>query len=304
MIICTQRNSNTFSRGAGALELKIVTGMSGAGKTNLVQVLEDMGYYCVDNLPPNLFLKFVELILQVQADFSRVALVADVRGGKFFQDVYGVLQEMKNKGIDYEIIFLEASDEALVRRFKETRRRHPLAKSGSVLEGIREERKRLQRIRGLADIIIDTSGMRVQDFKQQVADMLGEGDDERLLVNVISFGFKYGLPIDVDMVMDVRFLPNPFYVAELKPQTGLDAPVRDYVIERAETQSFLDKYCAMLAEIMPQYLTEGKHHLSLAVGCTGGQHRSVAMAEEIGRRLSAAVSCAKVRVGHRDLSRG
>lgn len=286
------------------MELKIVTGMSGAGKTNLVQVLEDMGYYCVDNLPPNLFLKFVELILQVQADFSRVALVADVRGGKFFQDVYGVLQELKNKGIDYEIIFLEASDEALVRRFKETRRRHPLAKSGSVLEGIREERKRLQRIRGLADIIIDTSGMRVQDFKQQVADMLGEGDDERLLVNVISFGFKYGLPIDVDMVMDVRFLPNPFYVAELKPQTGLDAPVRDYVIERAETQSFLDKYCAMLAEIMPQYLTEGKHHLSLAVGCTGGQHRSVAMAEEIGRRLSAAVSCAKVRVGHRDLSRG
>ncbi len=286
------------------MELKIVTGMSGAGKTNLVQVLEDMGYYCVDNLPPNLFLKFVELILQVQADFSRVALVADVRGGKFFQDVYGVLQELKNKGIDYEIIFLEASDEALVRRFKETRRRHPLAKSGSVLEGIREERKRLQRIRGAADIIIDTSGMRVQDFKQQVADMLGEGDDDRLLVNVTSFGFKYGLPIDVDLVMDVRFLPNPFYVAELKHQTGLDAPVRDYVIERAATQSFLAKYCAMLAEIMPQYLAEGKHHLSLAVGCTGGQHRSVAVAEEIGRRLSAAVPCAKVRVGHRDLRRG
>ncbi len=286
------------------MELKIVTGMSGAGKTNLVQVLEDMGYYCVDNLPPNLFLKFVELILQVQADFSRVALVADVRGGKFFQDVYGVLQELKNKGIDYEIIFLEASDEALVRRFKETRRRHPLAKSGSVLEGIREERKRLQRIRGAADIIIDTSGMRVQDFKQQVSDMLGEGDDDRLLVNVTSFGFKYGLPIDVDLVMDVRFLPNPFYVAELKHQTGLDAPVRDYVIERAATQSFLAKYCAMLAEIMPQYLAEGKHHLSLAVGCTGGQHRSVAVAEEIGRRLSAAAPCAKVRVGHRDLRRG
>lgn len=286
------------------MELKIVTGMSGAGKTNLVQVLEDMGYYCVDNLPPNLFWKFVELILQVQADFSRVALVADVRGGKFFQDVYGVLQELKNKGIDYEIIFLEASDEVLVRRFKETRRRHPLAKSGSVLEGIREERKRLQRIRGAADIIIDTSGMLVQDFKQQVADMLGEGDDERLLVNVTSFGFKYGLPIDVDLVMDVRFLPNPFYVAELKPQTGLDAPVRDYVIEQAATQSFLAKYCAMLVEIMPQYLAEGKHHLSLAVGCTGGQHRSVAVAEEIGRRLSEAAPCAKVRVGHRDLRRG
>lgn len=283
------------------MELKIVTGMSGAGKTNLVQVLEDMGYYCVDNLPPNLFGKFVDLILQVQDDGARVALVADVRGGKFFADVYDVLQDLRNKGINYEIIFLEASDEILVRRYKETRRRHPLAKSGSVLEGIQEERKRLQRIRGAADVIIDTSNLKVQDFKQRVADLLQGGADERLLVNVSSFGFKYGLPIDVDLVMDVRFLPNPFYVADLKPQTGLDEAVRDYVLQRPESESFLQKYTDLLLELLPQYVQQGKHHLALAVGCTGGQHRSVAVAEEIGRRLSEAETGAVIRVNHREL---
>ena len=283
------------------MELKIVTGMSGAGKTNLVQVLEDMGYYCVDNLPPNLFGKFVDLILQVQDDGTRVALVADVRGGKFFADVYDVLQDLRNKGINYEIIFLEALDEILVRRYKETRRRHPLTKDGSVLEGIQEERKRLQRIRGAADVIIDTSNLKVQDFKQRVADLLQGGADERLLVNVTSFGFKYGLPIDVDLVMDVRFLPNPFYVAELKPQTGLDEAVRDYVLQRSESESFLQKYTDLLLELLPQYVQQGKHHLALAVGCTGGQHRSVAVAEEIGRRLSEAETGAVIRVNHREL---
>ncbi len=283
------------------MELKIVTGMSGAGKTNLVQVLEDMGYYCVDNLPPNLFGKFVELILQVHDDGARVALVADVRGGKFFADVYDVLQDLRNKGINYEIIFLEASDEILVRRYKETRRRHPLTKSGSVLEGIREERKRLQHIRGAADVIIDTSNLKVQDFKQRVANLLQGGADERLLVNVTSFGFKYGLPIDVDLVMDVRFLPNPFYVADLKSQTGLDEAVRDYVLQRPESESFLQKYTDLLLELLPQYVQQGKHHLALAVGCTGGQHRSVAVAEEIGRRLSDAETGAVNRVNHREL---
>ena len=283
------------------MELKIVTGMSGAGKTNLVQVLEDMGYYCVDNLPPNLFGKFVDLILQVQDDGARVALVADVRGGKFFADVYDVLQDLRNMGINYEIIFLEASDEILVRRYKETRRRHPLTKSGSVLEGIQEERKRLQRIRGEADVIIDTSNLKVQDFKQRVADLLQGGADERLLVNVTSFGFKYGLPIDVDLVMDVRFLPNPFYVADLKPQTGLDEAVRDYVLQRPESESFLQKYTDLLLELLPQYVQQGKHHLALAVGCTGGQHRSVAVAEEIGRRLTEAETGAVIRVNHREL---
>jgi UPF0042 nucleotide-binding protein len=286
------------------MELKIITGMSGAGKTNMVQVLEDMGYYCVDNLPPNLFLKFVELVVQVQSGDSRAAraaLVADVRGGRFFLDVYDVLRDLKNKGISYEIIFLEASDESLVRRFKETRRRHPLAADGGVLQGIQEERKRLQRIRGMADVIIDTSNLRVQDFKQQVAEMLQADDGTKMLVNVTSFGFKYGMPIDADLVMDVRFLPNPFYVPELKSKSGLNPAVRDFVLEHAESQSFLQKYCDLLLELLPQYVREGKSHLSLAIGCTGGQHRSVAVVEEIGRRLREAVPEAHIRVMHRDM---
>lgn len=285
------------------MELKIITGMSGAGKSNMVQVLEDMGYYCVDNLPPNLFLKFVELMLQAKEELERVALVADVRGGRFFLDVYDVLQELKNKGIGYEIIFLEASDEVLVRRFKETRRRHPLAARGkSVLEGIQEERQRLQRLRGAADLIIDTSGLKVADFKALVGEHLGRREDCGLQLSIISFGFKYGLPIDVDLVMDVRFLPNPFYLPELKPLSGLDGPVRDYVLERETSRSFLQKYTELLRELIPQYQREGKRDLALAVGCTGGRHRSVAVAEELGRRLSENSQIA-VRVKHRDMLR-
>lgn len=285
------------------MELKIITGMSGAGKSNMVQVLEDMGYYCVDNLPPNLFLKFVELMLQAKEELERVALVVDVRGGRFFLDVYDVLQELKNKGIGYEIIFLEASDEVLVRRFKETRRRHPLAARGkSVLEGIQEERQRLQRLRGAADLIIDTSGLKVADFKALVGEHLGRREDCGLQLSIISFGFKYGLPIDVDLVMDVRFLPNPFYLPELKPLSGLDGPVRDYVLERETSRSFLQKYTELLRELIPQYQREGKRDLALAVGCTGGRHRSVAVAEELGRRLSENSQIA-VRVKHRDMLR-
>lgn len=284
------------------MELKIVTGMSGAGKTIFVQVLEDMGYYCVDNLPPNLFIKFVELIRQAQSDYDKVALVADVRGGKFFQDVYSVLQELKNKGIKYEIIFLEASDEILVRRYKETRRRHPLAYKGGLLEGIQEERQRLQGIRGRADLIIDSSELKVQDFKEKAAELLLGNDDWRMQVSLLSFGFKYGLPIDVDLVMDVRFLPNPFYIQELKPLSGQDEPVRDFVLERPESQSFLRKYTDLLLELLPQYVAEGKQHLAIAIGCTGGRHRSVAIVEELGRRLLAAQSQGvAIRILHRDL---
>lgn len=285
------------------MELKIVTGMSGAGKTNMVQVLEDMGYYCVDNLPPNLFSKFVELVGQAQPEYERVALVADVRGGKFFADVYDVLQDLKNKGVGFEIIFLEASDEVLVRRFKETRRRHPMAKNGSVLDGIREERRRLQRLRGMADIVIDTSNLKVRDFKAQAGALLSGEESSRMLFSITSFGYKYGLPIDVDWVLDARFLPNPFYVAELKPLSGLEQPIKDFVLNRAETESFLDKYCNILAMLLPQYLAQGKHHLSLAVGCTGGRHRSVAIAEEIARRMQAVNVAANLRVAHRDIDR-
>ncbi len=284
-----------------AIELKIVTGMSGAGKSSMMQVLEDMGYYCVDNLPPDLFLKFVELILQAQTDFAKVALMADVRGGRFFMDAYDALEELRHKGIGYEIIFLEASDDILVRRFKETRRRHPLACNGSVLDGIREERKRLQNIRGRADIVIDTSNLRVQDFKEMVGEMLSGGDGGRLLVSITSFGFKYGLPIDADLVMDVRFLPNPYYVPELRPQTGQAEPVRRFVMEQPEAQDFLAKYSDLLLGLLPQYVREGKRHLAIAIGCTGGQHRSVVLAEELAGRLAAAD--AHIMVTHRDMAR-
>lgn len=283
------------------MELKIVTGMSGAGKSSMMQVLEDMGYYCVDNLPPDLFLKFVELILQVKTGLAKVALMADVRGGRFFMDAYDALEELSHKGISYEIIFLEASDDILVRRFKETRRRHPLAYNGSVLDGIREERKRLQNIRGKADIVIDTTNMRVQDFKEKVSEMLSGSQGEGLMVSVESFGFKYGLPIDADLVMDVRFLPNPYYVAELKPQTGQDEPVRQFVLEQPEAQDFLGKYSELLLSLLPQYVREGKRHLVIAIGCTGGQHRSVAVAEELAARLAAAGT--RVMVTHRDMVR-
>ena len=283
------------------MELKIVTGMSGAGKTNMVQLLEDMGYYCVDNLPPNLFVKFVELL--AQADYPRVALVADVRGGRFFADVYDVLQELKNKGINYEIIFLEANDDVLVRRFKETRRRHPLARSGSVLDDIREERRRLQRIRGMADLLIDTSGLSVQDFKQKATALLDSAEPDKMLLSITSFGYKYGLPIDVDLVMDVRFLPNPFYVAELKELSGLDKPIKEYVLDSAAAESFLSRYVGLLTELLPQYRSRGKNHLSLAVGCTGGRHRSVAVAEDLARRFGEAGVAANIRVAHRDLNR-
>lgn len=282
------------------MELKIVTGMSGAGKSSMMQVLEDMGYYCVDNLPPDLFMKFVELILQAQTDFAKVALMADVRGGRFFMDVSDALEELRHKGIDYEIIFLEASDEILVRRFKETRRRHPLAINGSVPDGIREERKRLQNIRGRADIVIDTTNLRVQDFKEMVGEMLCGGSGERLTVSITSFGFKYGLPIDADLVMDVRFLPNPYYVPELKQQTGQAEPVRRFVLEQPQAQDFLVKYSELLLGLLPQYVREGKRHLVIAVGCTGGQHRSVAVAEALAAALSGE---AQVMVMHRDMTR-
>lgn len=285
------------------MELKIVTGMSGAGKTNMVQVLEDMGYYCVDNLPPNLFGKFVELVAQAQPEYPKAALVVDVRGGRFFADTYDVLQDLKNKGTAFEIIFLEASDEVLVRRFKETRRRHPMAKNGSVLDGIREERRRLQRLRGMADIVIDTSNLKVQDFKAQAGALLAGGEADRMLFSITSFGYKYGLPIDVDLVLDARFLPNPYYVADLKPLSGLDEPIKEFVLNRPQTQSFLDKYCEILVELLPQYLAQGKHHLSLAVGCTGGRHRSVAVAEEIARRMKEMQVPANLRVAHRDIDR-
>ena len=266
------------------MEIKIVTGMSGAGKTQAIQVLEDLGYYCVDNLPPNLFVKFAELASQAQFQLGKVALVADIRGGKFFLDLYDALAQLKAKGIAYEIIFLEANDDVLVRRFKETRRRHPLY-SGSILDAIREERKRLQSLRGMADIVIDTSNMRVKQLKEKMLFTFQVGSNANLSISVVSFGYKYGLPIDADVVMDVRFLPNPFYIDELKYHTGEEENVKQYVLEHPQTNEFLECYSKLLMDLCPMYVKEGKNHLAIAIGCTGGQHRSVVIADELAKRF-------------------
>jgi UPF0042 nucleotide-binding protein len=291
--------------------LKIVTGMSGAGKTQVIQILEDLGFYCVDNLPPNLFEKFAELAEQSHNELEKIALVADVRGGKFFLDLINVLEDMKVRGMDFEIIYLEADDDALVRRFKETRRKHPLSHTGSVLSGIREERKRLQTIRGMADIVIDTSNLKASVLKERIVELVeGDGKQIRMSVSICSFGFKYGMPIDVDLVMDVRFLPNPYYIEEMRTLTGLNKPVRDYVIEKEVTQNFLKKYSSLLIDILPKYIEEGKKHLAIGIGCTGGQHRSVAIADELGKILTEAQKSGKydldgieIRTNHRDVEK-
>lgn len=291
------------------MSFKIITGMSGAGKSNMVQVLEDLNYYCVDNLPPNLFVKFSELVSQSQSDFENVALVADVRGGKFFSDLHDVLEDLKAQGVAFEIIFLEASDEVLVRRYKETRRRHPLSYAGSVLDGIQEERKRLQIIRNMADVIIDTSKMKVQEFKVEVASHLDENYVNLLNVSVMSFGFKHGLPIDADLVVDVRFLPNPFYIPELKTETGLSQAVQEYVYNQDVTKNFVSKYSQLILDILPEYKKEGKKHLVIAIGCTGGQHRSVAIAEKLYEIINDAkventkLENINVKVAHRDMKK-
>lgn len=300
-----------FVAGGNKPELKIVTGMSGAGKSQVVQILEDLGFYCVDNLPPNLFLKFAELAEQSSGDMNKIALVADVRGGSFFLDLINVLEDMKANGMEFEIIYLEAADDVLVRRFKETRRKHPLSHTGSVLSGIREERKRLQTIRGMADVIIDTSDLKASALKEKITELVeGVGSRVKMSVSITSFGFKYGMPIDADLVMDVRFLPNPYYIEEMRVMTGLDAEVRDYVLNKEVTQNFLKKYSDLLIDVLPKYIAEGKKHLVIGIGCTGGQHRSVAIADALGRILqfaqqdeSLGLEGIDIRTEHRDVQK-
>lgn len=292
------------------LQLKIITGMSGAGKTQVVQNLEDLGYFCVDNLPPNLFGKFYELAEQSNGELKKIALVADVRSGTFFVELIEVLKKMRAADLNFDIIFLEARDDVLVRRFKETRRKHPLAKTGSVLSGIQAERKRLHAIRGMADIVIDTSDLKNAQLKERIMDIT-KNDSSRinLSVSIFSFGFKYGMPIDADLVMDVRFLPNPYYIESMRPLTGMDAAVRDYVLSKAVTENFLRKYSDLLIDILPQYMKEGKKHLAIGIGCTGGQHRSVAIANELSNILKNAqknnsvLNGVEISIEHRDMEK-
>jgi UPF0042 nucleotide-binding protein len=283
------------------LRFIIITGMSGAGKTQAIKFLEDLGYFCVDNLPPMFIPKFAELCRH-SADNRRVAVVCDIRGGAFFNAVSEALTELDRDGMPYQILFLEASDEALVRRHKETRRRHPLSTGGRLLDAIKEERTRLQTLRGRATKIIDTSDIATSQFREELTQLFGgDGRLDRLIITVVSFGFKYGLPLDADLVFDVRFLPNPHYVDELRPLTGNDKRIADYVMGWQTTRRFMRKISDLLEFLLPHYMREGKSQLTVALGCTGGRHRSVVLANRLADQLRAAGHT--VLAEHRDVGR-
>lgn len=281
-----------------SLHLVIITGMSGAGKTVAIQSFEDMGYFCVDNMPPGLIPKFWELIRE-SGKITKIALVVDLRSRSFFEEIRNMLIEIDNTGfIDTTTLFLDCSDEELVSRYKETRRTHPLAMDGMVSEGIRKERAILEDLRSEASLVIDTTNLTPRQLREKIIEDFKQQDDVSFHVEMVSFGFKYGLPIDADIVMDVRFLPNPHYVPELRPQTGLDKPVYDYVMSFQETEDFYRTFTALLKNILPGYIKEGKTSLTIAIGCTGGQHRSVALTERVGKLLKE--ENYKVNITHRD----
>lgn len=284
------------------LELIIITGLSGAGRTLAMQSLDDQGFFCVDNLPPTFLVKFAELCAQSRGKVSKAAIVCDLRGGEFFSSLTEALANLEKEGFRLEVLFLDASDETLIRRYKESRRRHPLSPHGRVLDGIQAERQQLEELRIRADHIIDTSALSAQQLRSQVAELFckPEGLDQ-MSVALISFGFKYGNPIDADLVMDVRFLPNPFYVEALRPLTGEHSLVRDYVFGNQMAQEFMEKYLDLLEYILPNYIKEGKSHLVIAIGCTGGQHRSVAIAEKVGQYLKERHYAISVK--HRDAAK-
>ena len=279
------------------MELIIVTGLSGAGKSSAVNCLEDIGFYCVDNMPPKLMLDFVRLT-EDREGFEKLALVMDIRGRQFFDDLMEGLAELNDSGIEYKIMFLEASTPVIVRRYKETRRAHPLAPSGDIAAGIERERERLAGIRAKASYILDTSDAKTAQLANQIKSLLAAEDKDSFTINVMSFGFKNGMPAEADWVLDVRFLPNPYYVPALKNLTGKNKKVRDYVFATDEADRFAARITGLVLDLIPSYIREGKYHLSLAIGCTGGRHRSVAMATEISRRL--VENGRQASVSHRD----
>ena len=284
------------------LEVVVLTGMSGAGRSTAAKCLEDLGWFVVDNLPPSLLSTMVDLGSRSQGAVSRIAVVADVRSRAFSSDLRTALDEIERRGVHPRVLFLEADEAALVRRFEGVRRPHPLQGDGRLVDGIAAERQLLRDLRGEADLVLDTSLLNVHELRGKVAAAFGgEGGEESLQVTVLSFGFKYGLPVDADLVVDCRFLPNPHWVPELRPKNGKDAPVRDYVLSQPGAEDFLDRYEGVLELVTDGYRREGKHYALLAVGCTGGKHRSVAMAEELGARLAAKGT--DVTVTHRDLGR-
>lgn len=281
----------------------IVTGMSGAGKSTVLKFLEDIGFFCVDNLPPSLIPKFVELCDNPTSEIENVALGIDIRGGKKFGELFGFLSEVSVESNKFEILFLDCDDDVILKRYKESRRNHPLSLRGErLISGIHKERQLLSNIRGRADYIIDTTNLLTRQLRTQLSDIFLEGKGfESLMITVLSFGFKYGIPSDADLVFDVRFIPNPFYIKELRELTGNDVAVRDYVMEAPEAQIFRDKLTDMVSFLIPNYIREGKTQLVIAIGCTGGHHRSVTLANELHNYLKKAGH--SVVIAHRDIDK-
>ena len=283
------------------MDFVIVTGMSGAGKSRAVDALEDIGFYCIDNMPPKLISKFAEICLQSDGKISRVAIVTDVRGGELFQGLFDELDHLKDQEFSYKLMFLDASDAVLMRRYNETRRRHPLLDvvHGSIENALKSERLLLKPARERADYIIDTTHLSAAQLKERISNIFLDNVMTGMLINCTSFGFKYGPATEADLVFDVRCLPNPFYVDELKKQTGLDQPVRDYVMKWPQSIELLNKIVDLVDFLIPYYLDEGKSQLVIAFGCTGGKHRSVTFAEYLYKHLSDKGH--KVTVNHRDI---
>ena len=283
------------------MEFLIVTGLSGAGKSRAVDALEDIGFYCVDNIPPKLIPTFYDLCAKAGNTFSRVAVVTDIRGGDMFSSLFETLDDLRNEDKRYRILFLDANDFVLINRFKETRRKHPLAENnlGSLEQAVKLEREILRPVREKADYIIDTSFLSPAQLKERISNLFLGDASKALMIHCVSFGFKYGIPTEADLVFDVRCLPNPFYIEELKPLTGLDEPVYSYVMKWEQTKGFVQRLISLIDYMIPLYCDEGKSQLVIAIGCTGGKHRSVALAQllydhllEKGHRTS---------VNHRDI---
>ncbi len=284
-------------------ELLVVTGMSGAGRSTVAHALEDLGWYVVDNLPPALL---PELALQTKSsDIASLAVVVDVRGGKFFDALSHSLHTLKESGIFYRLLFLDATDQSLVQRFESTRRPHPLQAKDRIVDGIERERSKLEELRSGADVVIDTSNLNVHQLEKRVGEIFSAGMLDAIRINVLSFGYKYGIPVDADLVLDCRFIPNPHWIPELRPLSGLTPEVSNKVLTSEGVADFVKSYVGGIRQMMPGYLREGKKYVTIAIGCTGGKHRSVAIAEEIAKQLSADKSAIEIsaHATHRDVGR-
>jgi UPF0042 nucleotide-binding protein len=300
----SEQENNPPPRGADTHRIVVVTGMSGAGKSTAIKALEDLGYFCIDNLPVMLLPKLLELVsLGTNEEVDRLAIVVDAREARFLEKTPAAFEEVRRSGHRLEVIFFDCQDDALLRRFSETRRRHPLSPEGSVAEGIAHERMLLGHLRNLSDQIVDTTRMNVHELRDAITSKFGgPGGPDGLNVTLLSFGFRNGIPPASDLVFDVRFLPNPYFVEGLKAYPGTDPRVSSWVLERNQTQEFLARLESLLGFLIPQYRAEGKSYLTVSIGCTGGRHRSVALSEELGKRLSEK-NRANVKVTHRDVNK-